>query len=85
MRQKGAGVQVDVERGLAEGGECVAQGGVFLRREGAFDDAALAGHDRAARANVAPSGGEGEIVAGHVAAVGGGGDGDGGDLRAQIA
>ena len=79
---EGAGVQVHVERGLAEGGEGVAQGGAFVRREGAFDDAALAGHDRAARSVMAPSGGEREVVAGHVVPVRGGGYGDGGDLRA---
>ena len=80
---EGAGVQVHVERGLAEGGEGVAQGVAFLRREGAFDDAALAGHDRAARSVVAPSGGEREVAAGHVAPVRGRGHGDGGGLRTE--
>ena len=50
-----------------------------------FDDAALARHYSVACSVVAPSGGECEIVAGHVAAVSGGGHGEGGDLRAQRA
>ena len=79
---EGAGVQVHVERGQAEGGEGVAQGGAFVRCKGTFDDAALAGHDRAARSEVAPSGGQGEVVAGHVAPVRGRVHGDGGGLRA---
>ena len=52
---------------------------------GAFDDAALAGHDGLAGTEVAPAGGDGEVVAGHVAAVGGGRHGDGGDLGAELA
>ena len=63
-----------VERGFAQGGERVAEGFALFRREGALAGAALA-----------PTGGEREVVARHVAAVHGGGDGDGGGLRAQRA
>ena len=82
---EGVVVEVHVEGGLAEGRERVAQGGAFFRCESAFDDAALARHDRAARSIVAPANGEGKVVAGHVAPVRGGGHGDGGYLRVQRA
>ena len=49
----------------------------------ALDDAALAGHDGLALSEVAPARREREVVACHVAAVGGGRDGYGGDLGAQ--
>ena len=80
---EGVGVQVDVEGGVAQGGEGGGEGGAFFRGVGAFGGAALAGHDGAAGAEVAPAGGEGEVVACHVAAARGGGDGDGGGFRAQ--
>ena len=51
----------------------------------ALDDAPLAGHDRIALPEVPPTGGEREVVARHVAAVDGGGYGDGRELRAQRA
>ena len=52
---------------------------------GAFGDAALAGHDGAFGAETAPVGSDGEIVVGHVAAVDGGGDGDGGEFGTRRA
>ena len=81
----GAVVQVDVEGGPAEDGACVVEGGPFVRGMCTLDDAALAGHDRIALPEVSPAGGEREVVARHVAAVDGGGDGDGRDFRAQRA
>ena len=41
---EGSGVQVDVERGLAERWEAVTQGGSFLRRIGPLNETALARH-----------------------------------------
>ena len=61
------------------------KGLAFSLRIGAFDDAALAGHDGLAGPEMAPAGGDGEVVAGHVAVVSGGGHGDGGDLGAERA
>ena len=80
---EGAVVEIHVEGRRAEGGEGVGQGGALFGGVVAFDGAALAGHYGAAGAEVAPAGGKREIVAGHVAAVGRGGDGDGGRLRAN--
>ena len=82
---EGAVVQVDVEGGRAEGRDGGAHGSAFVRCKGALDDPALSGHDCAARSDVAPAGGEGEILADDVAPVRGGGHGDGGGLRAQRA
>ena len=67
----------------AEGGGGAAQGGALGCGVGALDDSAPAGHDGLALSEVAPAHGQGEVFAGHVAAVGGGRDGDGGDLGAQ--
>ena len=54
-------------------------------RCGALDDAALAGHDGLGLSEVSPARREGEIVACHVAAAGGGRHGYVGDLGAQCA
>ena len=80
---EGAVVEIHVEGRGTEGGEGVGQGGALFGGAVAFDGAALAGHDGAAGGEVAPAGGKREIVAGHVAAAGRGGDGDGGRLRAN--
>ena len=79
----GAGVEIDVEGGFAEGGNPIAQGCAFGGCVGAFDNAALAGHDCVACPEMPPPCCQCEIVAGHVAPVDGGGHGKGGDLRAQ--
>ena len=71
----GEGVWIPAFAGMT--GESIA----FFGGIGAFDCLALAGHDGFAAAKVPPAGGEGKVVAGHVAVVGGGGLGDGDDLR----
>ena len=81
----GVGVEVDIEGRLSQRRQSIPQGGAFIRGIGAFDGVALAGHDGAARADVAPTGGQREVVARHVAPVRGGGNGDGGHLRAERA
>ena len=63
----------------------LAQGGALVGRVRTLHDAALAWHDDVALTEVAPARRDREIVAGHVAAIDGGGHGDGGYLRAQCA
>ena len=41
---KSAVVQVDIEGGVAEGGESVSESSAFVRREVSFNGAALTGH-----------------------------------------
>ena len=85
VAQEGVGIEVDVEGrvAVAESVQRVAKGCALFRGVGAFDGSALAGHHGIADAVVAPTGGDGEIVARHVVLADGCGDGDGGDRWPQ--
>ena len=81
----GAAVQIDVEGGITKSCRCVAEGREFGGISEALDGPALARHHSVAGAEMPPACGNREVVAGHVASVVGGGDGNGRQLRAQLA
>ena len=74
---------MDVEGGVAECGDGIAEDSAFGGRVGALDHLALAGHHGFTGAIVPPACRERKVFAGHVAIFAGGGDGDGGDLSPQ--